>query len=148
MSSIDWSEDNKLAVSCADRVIYLFDNNLEYKDRVPTKPSDKTYKSYIVRQVAFSPCSTKIAVAQSDNIVFVYKIGAELPCSKKTICNKFLQTSSVTCMNWPKNSPDKLFIGCADGKVLAGLIKAGQKSETLFNSNSYVVAVTGIPNTN
>lgn len=51
-------------------------------------------------------------------------------------------------MTWPRNSPDKLFIGCADGKVLAGLIKAGQKSETLFNSNSYVVAVSSIPNTN
>jgi intraflagellar transport protein 172 len=28
------------------------------------------------------------------------------------------------------------------------LLKAGQKSDTLFNSNSYVVSVAGIPNTN
>lgn len=41
-----------------------------------------------------------------------------------------------------------MFIGCADGKVAVGLLKAGQKSDTLFNSNSYVVSVTGIPNTN
>jgi len=39
-------------------------------------------------------------------------------------------------MIWPKNQAEKLFIGCADGKVLAGLLKAGQKSETLVNSNS------------
>jgi len=136
VSSITWSDDNKLAVSCADRVIYLFDSNLEKKDRIPTKPAEKTQKSYIVRQVQFSPDGTKLAVAQSDNIVFVYKIGAELPCQKKTICNKFPQTSSVTCMVWPRNQPDKLFIGCADGKVLAGLLKAGQKSDTLVNSNS------------
>jgi WD40 repeat protein len=33
--------------------------------------------SYVVRALAFSPDSTKIAVAQTDNIVYVYKIGEE-----------------------------------------------------------------------
>ena len=34
-------------------------------------------KSYIVKGLAFSPDSTKIAVGQTDNIIFVYKIGEE-----------------------------------------------------------------------
>lgn len=34
-------------------------------------------KSYVVKGMAFSPDSTKIAVGQSDNIIFVYKIGEE-----------------------------------------------------------------------
>ena len=32
-------------------------------------------KSYSIKGIAFSPDSTKIAVGQTDNIVFVYKIG-------------------------------------------------------------------------
>lgn len=34
-------------------------------------------KTYMVKSMAFSPDSTKIAVAQTDNIIFVYKIGEE-----------------------------------------------------------------------
>mmetsp|Transcript_63375 Transcript_63375/g.137202 ORF Transcript_63375/g.137202 Transcript_63375/m.137202 type:complete len:107 (-) Transcript_63375:1779-2099(-) len=105
-------------------------------DRIPTKPAEKTQKSYIVRTIQFSPDGSKIAVAQSDNIVFVYKIGNELPCPKKTICNKFPQTASVTCMVWPRNQPDKIYIGCSDGKLQVGLLRAGQKSDTLLSSNS------------
>ena len=33
--------------------------------------------SYIVKALAFSTDSTMLAVAQSDNIVYVYKIGAD-----------------------------------------------------------------------
>ena len=34
-------------------------------------------KSYMVKGIAFSPDSSKIAVGQTDNIIFVYKIGDE-----------------------------------------------------------------------
>ena len=34
-------------------------------------------KSYLVKGLAFSPDSTKIAVGQTDNIIFVYKIKEE-----------------------------------------------------------------------
>lgn len=33
--------------------------------------------SYVVKDMAFSPDSTKIAIGQSDNIIFVYRIGEE-----------------------------------------------------------------------
>lgn len=32
-------------------------------------------KSYAVKGLAFSPDSTKIAVGQTDNIIYVYKLG-------------------------------------------------------------------------
>jgi len=41
-----------------------------------------------VRAIAFSPDSQKLAIAQSDNIVFIYKLGSEWG-DKKSICNKF-----------------------------------------------------------
>ena len=34
-------------------------------------------KSYMVKGIAFSPDSSKIAIGQTDNIIFVYKIGDE-----------------------------------------------------------------------
>lgn len=63
--------------SKADRVVALYDENLEKRDRFSTKPADKGPKNYIVRDLCFSPDSTKLAVAQSDCIVFVYKLGLE-----------------------------------------------------------------------
>lgn len=34
-------------------------------------------KGYQIKGLAFSPDSTKVAVGQTDNIVYVYKIGEE-----------------------------------------------------------------------
>ena len=42
----------------------------------PARPLTRP-QTYVVRGMAFSPDSTKLAVAQSDNIVFVYKLGSE-----------------------------------------------------------------------
>ena len=82
--------------------MYLFDENGQRKDKFPTKPSDKGQKSYLIRGLEFSPDSQKIAVAQSDNIVFVYKVGLEWG-EKKAICNKFPVSASVTALTWPKD---------------------------------------------
>ena len=73
-----WSPNNKkLAVATSDRVIVLFDEQGEKRDKFSTKPIDSKYgkKSYIVKAIAFSPDSSRIAVGQTDNIIFVYKIG-------------------------------------------------------------------------
>ncbi len=86
VSAITWaSSGKKVAVAAADRVklffifqsVYLFDENGQKRDKFPTKPSDKGQKSYLIRALEFSPDNSKIAVAQSDNIVFIYKIGTE-----------------------------------------------------------------------
>lgn len=34
-------------------------------------------QSYVVNDMAFSPDSTKIAIGQSDNIIYVYRIGED-----------------------------------------------------------------------
>lgn len=75
-----WAPNNsKFAVCTYDRVILLYDEAGEKRDKFATKPVDTKYgkKSYMVKGLAFSPDSTKIAVAQTDNIVFVYKIGED-----------------------------------------------------------------------
>ncbi|KAI0233465.1 hypothetical protein LSAT2_016275, partial [Lamellibrachia satsuma] len=95
-------------------------------------------KSYMVKGIAFSPDSSKIAVGQTDNIIFVYKIGDEWG-DKKTICNKFIQQSAVTCLIWPPEQ--QIVFGTADGKVRMANIKSN-KSSTLYNSESYVVSLT------
>ncbi len=67
----------KMAAVTTDRVVYLFDDVGERRDKFKTKPADAAGSpNYVVRAMAFSPDSTKLAVAQSDNIVFVYRWAA------------------------------------------------------------------------
>jgi intraflagellar transport protein 172 len=140
IQSICWSNNGKrLAVATADRFIHLFDENGEKKDRFPTKASEKNQKSYIVRAMEFSSDSQKIAIAQSDNIVFIYKIGTEWG-DKKSICNKFPTSSSVTCLAWPKERPNEVVFGLAEGKVRIGALRSN-KSNVLYSTESYVISL-------
>lgn len=42
ISSVAWSPNGiRLAVCTADRIVHLFDDNGNKKDKFPTKPSDK-----------------------------------------------------------------------------------------------------------
>lgn len=66
--------------------------------------------------MCFSPDSTRLAVAQSDCIVYVYRLGLEWG-EKKKICNKFLHSTAVTCVAWPNSPESELVYGCADGMV-------------------------------
>jgi intraflagellar transport protein 172 len=63
--------------------------------------------------LAFSKDGTKLAILQSDNAIFVYKIGAEWG-DKKSICNKFIMPIEITVMGWES---DHLIFGTVDGKV-------------------------------
>lgn len=57
-----------------DKVVYLFDDNGERKDKFRTKSAEQNSGvNYVVRSMAFSPDSSKLAVAQSDNIVYIYR---------------------------------------------------------------------------
>ena len=72
ISALAWSPDSKkYAVATADRVVHLYNENGERKDKFTTWPTEKDNKSYIVRAVAFYSDNQKIAIAQSDNIVFI-----------------------------------------------------------------------------
>lgn len=114
---ICFSCSQKLAGVTTERVVYLFDENGERKDKFKTKAGDPNGpQAYSIRGLAFSPDSTKLAVAQSDNIVFVYRLGLEWG-EKKSICNKFLQTTPITCLVWPPERLNEVVYGVADGKV-------------------------------
>lgn len=117
----------------------LYDEQGERRDKFSTKPADSKYgkKSYVVKAMAFSPDSTKIAIAQTDNIVFVYKLGDEWG-DKKVICNKFVQTSAVTCLIWPAEYA--IVFGLAEGKIRLANTKAN-KSSTIYGTDSYVVSL-------
>uniref|UniRef100_A0A8V0XZJ6 Intraflagellar transport 172 n=1 Tax=Gallus gallus TaxID=9031 RepID=A0A8V0XZJ6_CHICK len=101
-----WSANSgRFAVCTAERVVLLYDEHGERRDKFSTKPADAKSvlcpqygrKSYVVKGMAFSPDSTKIAIGQTDNIVYVYRIGEEWG-DKKVICNKFIQMiSRTTC---------------------------------------------------
>jgi intraflagellar transport protein 172 len=74
----------KLAAVTTDRVVYLFDDLEERKDKFKTKPGDQNGSgAYVVRGMAFSPDSTKLAIAQSDNIVFIYRCCSKSRCSRR-----------------------------------------------------------------
>ena len=117
--------------------------NGEKRDKFSTKPADRGPKNYLVRGMAFSPDSTKLAIAQSDQIVFVYKLGVEWG-DKKSICNKFSQHHSVTSLAWPTKEPNKVCFGLEDGKVKLGQLK-NNKFATCYNAESYTVSMCTSP---
>jgi intraflagellar transport protein 172 len=140
ISAMTWSPNlMRLAVSTADRIVHLFDDAGERRDRFPTKAAEKGQKNYVVRALAFCPDNTKLAIAQSDNIVFVYKLGTDWG-ERKSICNKFQTTSSVTCMTWPTNRVNDLAFGLAEGAVKLGQLR-NNKASTLYKTDSYVVSI-------
>uniref|UniRef100_A0A3Q1FCG1 Intraflagellar transport 172 n=1 Tax=Acanthochromis polyacanthus TaxID=80966 RepID=A0A3Q1FCG1_9TELE len=101
-----WAPNNtKFAVCTVDRVVLLYDEHGERRDKFSTKPLDSKYgkQSYMVNDMAFSPDSTKIAIGQSDNIIFVYRIGEDWG-DKKAICNKFVQTVRLANTQTNKSS--------------------------------------------
>ncbi|EAT43404.1 AAEL005155-PA [Aedes aegypti] len=140
VAGLAWSPNNqKLAVATADRMILLFDENGDRRDKFSTKPGDPNAgkSSYVIRGIAFSPDSSRLAVAQSDSIVYVYKLG-ESWNEKKVICNKFPQGGAVTCITWL--SGGMIIAGLEDGKVRSLHCK-NNKSKTLYGAESFVVSL-------
>ena len=106
----------RMAAVTTDRVVQLFDDNGDKRDKFSTKPSNPDGpKNFVVRGMAFSPDSTKLAIAQSDNIVFVYKLGVEWG-DKKSICNKFLQHHPVAALAWPQERRNEVVFASPTGK--------------------------------
>lgn len=62
----------------ANNQIILFDaNSYEEKDKFALKSTAKNFsrKSFVVKGIAFSPDSQKLAIGQTDCVIYVYKIG-------------------------------------------------------------------------
>ncbi|MEQ2313666.1 hypothetical protein AMECASPLE_004402, partial [Ameca splendens] len=135
-----WAPNNsRFAVCTVDRVVLLYDEHGERRDKFSTKPLDPKYgkQSYVVNDMVFSPDSTKIAIGQSDNIIYVYRIGEDWG-DKKAICNKFVQTSAVTRLLWPAESA--IVYGLVDGKVRLANTQTN-KSSTIYTTESCVVSL-------
>lgn len=98
-----------------------------------------------IRGLAFNTDGSKLAVAQSDGLVSVFKLGNEWG-EKKAIVNKFPATPAatggaggggggsagfggnvvpVTSLCWPTGTPDQVVFGAADGKVGGCTLCAG-----------------------
>ncbi|EAL39797.1 AGAP005330-PA [Anopheles gambiae str. PEST] len=140
VAGLCWSANNqKLAVATADRTILLFDENGERRDKFSTKAADPNAmkNSYVIRGITFSPDSSRLAVAQSDSIVYVYKLGEQWN-EKKVICNKFPQGAAVTCISWLAGG--LIVAGLEDGKVRSLYCK-NNKSKTLYGTDSMVVTL-------
>ena len=147
VTALAWAPNNqKFAAVTTDRVVYLFDENGDRKDKFKTKPADANAPAtYVVRGMCFSPDSTKLVIAQSDNIVFVYRLGLEWH-EKKSICNKFHQNSPITEVIWPASHPTEIIFGSADGKVKVGQTR-NNKPYTLYAhpEGSYAVSLAASP---
>ena len=107
-----------MAASLLDRTIQLFSSNASRLDKLKTKAASDTSSNYLVTALAWGPSSELLAVGQSDNVIFIYRLDKS---GKKSICNKILFSAAVSQLCWPPNSPQAVLCGCVDGKVSLGL---------------------------
>ncbi|XP_050351662.1 intraflagellar transport protein 172 homolog [Nymphalis io] len=139
VADISWSPNNvKLAVATAERLVLLFDRDGVRRDKFSTKPSDPSAgkKSYVITGLAFSENSELLGVAQSDNMVFVYRVGADWS-GKKVICNKFPLTGAPLRLLPAENG---FFTGTSDGKIRSLDCKSN-KSSNLWSAGACCVSL-------
>ena len=149
--AISWSPNLlRLAVAHVDEKrsvrITLYEEDGKKKEMFQTKPANKNSKSYVVKEICFSPDSTKLAVSQSDCIIFVYNLGPNWG-DKKVICNKFEQNFPVTAMIWPNKKSQEIFFGIADGKIKKGILR-NNSAQILYATGSFVVNMSYNENNN
>ena len=126
VTALAWAPNNaRFAAVTTERVVSLFDEAGERRDKFSTKAGSPATRAYVVTAMAFSPDSTRLLVAQSDNIVFVYKLGLDW-ADKKSICNKFASPAAVTCALWPALCANEVVFGCSDGRVRVGSLKTNK----------------------
>ncbi len=106
-------------------------------------------KDYIVRSIQFGPetYSPKLAVGQSDCIIFVYKWSInegedaeKIWNGKKSICNKFNETSPIVSSVWPCKTPTQVVYALMEGKIKVGNLRTNQ-SQLLYSIESYVISL-------
>jgi intraflagellar transport protein 172 len=131
---------SKLAVANFDRTVTFFNAEYVKKDRMPTRGADKTNKNYMVRALAFSPDSNILTMAQSDNILYSYKVGAKFG-DKKSICSKIPLESPPSCIQWPSDRLFEFFFGDNAGNVNLAKIKS-HKASVLYKTGSYCMSLS------
>ncbi|XP_022830109.1 intraflagellar transport protein 172 homolog [Spodoptera litura] len=139
IADICWSPNNvKLAVATCDRLVLLFDREGIRRDKFATKPADPAAgkKSYVITNLSFSENSELLGVAQSDNMVFVYRVGADWS-GKKVICNKFPLTGAPMSLLPADNG---FYTGTTDGKIRSLDCKSN-KSSSMWTGGACCVSL-------
>lgn len=133
-----------LAVATNDRYISIFDaRSNERLDRFSTKPNNKGPKDYLITSIHFQPqgdSQPKLAVGQSDCILFVYKWTQDDPedivwNGKKSIVNKFLESAAIVSIVWPASSSSQCVYALMNGKIKVGNLRSN-KSHILYTVES------------
>lgn len=104
-----------------EKVVYLNDENGQMQDKFKAKANSQApgvgeNNPFVVSDMAYSPDSSRIALGQSDCIVYVYKLGLDWK-DKKSISNKFLtkvqqltsKTNGLASVLLPIPVPDRGF---------------------------------------
>jgi intraflagellar transport protein 172 len=85
----------------------LFDEKGEMQDKFKAKGNSEISAAndhpFVVQDICYSPDNARLALAQSDNILYVYKLGLEWK-EKKSISNKFpvqVMPQTHICMSSP-----------------------------------------------
>ena len=127
---IDWSQNNmKLAIASGDKNIYLFEEEGNYKESFSTNSSKSA--NYEIKQILFNPSSDKLAVSQSDDIVYIYYMGLNWG-EPKNIINKY-EIIGNNCMIWSNTNPKEIIFGSSNGKILIGLLDENNTIKELYN---------------
>ncbi|KFG62532.1 putative intraflagellar transport protein [Toxoplasma gondii RUB] len=126
------------AALAADRVVHLFDARGSKVDRFDTRPADKAAtNAHSVTALALSPDASRVAVAQSDNMVVVYHLGLA-KTDKKVVYRKFPTTAPVASVLWPSDVAATFFYGQIDGRVRVAHVDLN-KAGTLFDRKSPLI---------
>ncbi|KEP60146.1 UNVERIFIED_CONTAM: intraflagellar transport protein 172, putative [Hammondia hammondi] len=126
------------AALAADRVVHLFDARGSEVDRFDTRAADKAAtNAHSVTALALSPDASRVAVAQSDNMVVVYHVGLA-KTDKKVVYRKFPTTAPAASVVWPSEVADTFFYGQIDGRVRVAHVELN-KAGTLFDRKSPVI---------
>eukprot|EP00761_Pharyngomonas_kirbyi_P006752 gb/GECH01006760.1/.p1 GENE.gb/GECH01006760.1/~~gb/GECH01006760.1/.p1 ORF type:complete len:1732 (+),score=261.24 gb/GECH01006760.1/:1-5196(+) len=148
VNAMVWSPNNKrLAVAESSRVVLLYDNDLELRDKFGTKPREPSApRTYRITGMAFSPDSVRLAIAQSDSMVFIYKLGRDWG-DKKSISMRFPQQAPVTCLAWPRDRSHEVIFATTERKVkIADLRRA--KTTPLYSTEEIAVSIASAPDGN
>lgn len=136
-----WSgSGNRLALctSINNQIVLFSGPSFERKEKFALKAVDKNFSrtSFVVKGISFSPDSNRIAIGQTDNVIYVYKV-SEDGSDKKSVVGKYALPSACTCLYWHDAG---IVFGSADGKVK--LVQTStNRMANVISSNAMVISM-------
>ncbi|KAI1289152.1 Intraflagellar transport protein -like protein [Halotydeus destructor] len=136
-----WSANGtKFAICTAsnNQVVLFNGSTHEKKEKFALKATGKNFskKSFVVKGIAFSPDSTKLAIGQTDCVIYVYRLGDDWG-DKKSIVSKFTLQSPLTSLYWLESG---IVFSTADGKVKL-IQTSSNKMTSIVSTNSMAISL-------